>query len=102
MQYESKVDEIIRQEQARAELEKEEAEKLKIACQAIFTNHDAFYFLKFLYRISLWAEQDTNINPEILIYKKARRDYWAILRNVIPKGVLAQIEIYGEEEGKKD
>lgn len=98
MDFNSNVDKIIEQEENKKKKEQEEFKKLEMACKEIFTTPDAYYLLKFLYKISLWAEQDTNINSEILIYKKGRRDYWSILRNVIPKGVLAQIEIYGDEE----
>lgn len=97
----SNVDEILEQEKAKKRKEEEEIKKLEMACKEIFTTPDAFYLLKFLYKISLWAEQDTNINSDILIYKKGRRDYWAILRNVIPKGVLAQVEIYGDNDEQK-
>ena len=39
-----------------------------------------------------------NINTDVLAYKKGRRDSWLILRNLLPKDILAQIEIYDEAQ----
>ena len=97
MNNKSKIDEIL-EKQKQADLrEKKEIENLKLACKDIFATPNGKFFLKYLKRLCFWSEQDCNINNEILIYKKGRRDIWAIIRNVIPKDVLAQIEIYDEE-----
>ena len=98
MRIKSRVDELIQQEQKAKEAEKEYYDNLKLSCKELFAGQNGLFFLKFLKKISLWNEQDNNINNEILIYKKGRRDTWAIIRNLIPKDVLAQVEIYDEEK----
>lgn len=97
-QRKSKVDEILEQQRKAEQMNEQKTENLKLACKEIAESKNGQYLLKFLYEISGWAEQDCNINSEVLIYKKARRDYWSIVRNIIPLNVLAQIEIYGDIE----
>ena len=92
----SKVDEILQKQKEADERERKKTEELKKACRDLFSDVNGKFFLKYLKTICLWSDQDTNINNEILIYKKGRRDIWAIIRNIIPKDVLAQIEIYDE------
>lgn len=94
----SKVDELIEKQKLKDEKEKKKIENLKLACKDIFSTTNGKFFLKFLKGLCLWSEQDININPEILIYKKGRRDIWALVRNLIPKETLAQIEIYDEAD----
>lgn len=89
----TKVDEILAKEAEQKRKEEKEVEQLKIACKKIFSDKESIFFLEYLFKLCLWAEQDLNINNEILIYKKGRRDIWAIIRNVIPKNVLKEIEI---------
>ena len=89
----TKVDEITLKAQEKERKEQEETEQLKIACKQAFSNINGIYFLKYLFKLCLWAEQDLNINNEVLIYKKGRRDIWAIIRNVIPPNILKEIEI---------
>ena len=67
---------------------------LKVACKNAFQDTNVKYVFKFIKKISLWGVQDEEITPNSLIYKKGRSDIWAIIRNIIPKDVLAQIEIY--------
>lgn len=95
-QRKSKVDEIREQQQQAEQQNEKRTENLKLACKEIAETKNGQYLLKFLYEISSWAEQDCNINSDVLIYKKARRDYWSIVRNIIPPNVLAHIEIYGD------
>jgi len=96
MQSHSKFDELIENQKAEIEKQKQVTENMKLVCQNLFVGQNGKYFLKYLKNLCLWSEQDININPDILIYKKARRDIWAIIRNFIPKEILAQIEIYEE------
>ena len=96
MQHNSKIDELLKKQSEAVEKEKKMVEDLKLACKDIFSTPNGKFFLKYLKHLSFWSEQDLNINNEILIYKKGRRDIWAIIRNIIPKDVLAQIEIYDE------
>lgn len=93
----SKIDEIMKKQKEQQEKQQKEIENMKIACKEIFKSNEAKFFLKFLKKISFWSEQDCNISNDVLIYKKGRRDMWLIIRNLIPKDVLAQIEIYDEE-----
>ena len=87
MNNKSKIDEIL-EKQKQADLwKKKEIENLKLACREVFTDVNGKLFLKFLKKISGWNDQDNNINNEVLIYKKGRRDIWAIIRNLIPKDV---------------
>ena len=97
MQHNSKIDELLKKQQEAEEKEKKIIEDLKVVCKDIFSTPNGKFFLKYLKRLSFWSEQDLNINNEILIYKKGRRDIWAIIRNIIPKDVLAQIEIYDND-----
>lgn len=92
----SKIDELFEKQKQAEEKQKKIVENLKLSCKDIFSTPNGKFFLKFLKDMCFWSEQDRNINNEILIYKKGRRDIWAIIRNVIPKDVLAQIEIYDE------
>lgn len=94
----SKIDEVFKRQQEKEQAEKELTENLKIACKEVFSDVNGKFFLKFLKDICFWAEQDPNINNEILIYKKGRRDIWAIIRNIIPPDILAQIEIYDDRK----
>lgn len=98
MQTNNKVDELLKKQREADEKQKKIVEDLKLACKDIFSTTNGKFFLKYLKRLSFWSEQDPNINSEVLLYKKGRRDVWAIIRNVIPKDVLAQIEIYDEIE----
>lgn len=101
MQNNSKIDELLKKQQEAEARQKKIVEDLKLACKDIFSTPNGKFFLKYLKNMCFWSEQDLNINNEILIYKKGRRDTWAIIRNVIPKDVLAQIEIYDETEIKE-
>ena len=92
----SKVDDVYKQEQEKLEREKQEIENLKIACSDVFSSNNGKYILRFLKKISGWNEQDMNINADVLAYKKGRRDSWLILRNLLPKDILTQVEIYDE------
>lgn len=101
MQHDSKIDELFKKQKEADEKEKKMVEDLKLACKDIFSTPNGKFFLKYLKRLSFWSEQDLNINNEILIYKKGRRDIWTIIRNLIPKDVLAQIEIYDNDDLKE-
>lgn len=92
----SKVDFLLEIKQEKIKQEKEEIKNLKLACKEVFSDVNGKFFLKFLKKICGWNDQDNNINPEMLIYKKGRRDIWAIIRNIVPKDVLAQVEIYDD------
>ena len=94
----SKVDDIFQQQQEKIEREKQEIENLKLACSEVFSSTNGKYVLRFLKKISGWSEQDMNINTDVLAYKKGRRDSWLILRNLLPKDIIAQIEIYDEAQ----
>lgn len=97
MQTNSKVDELLKKQKEAEAKQKKEIEDLKLACKDVFSGVNGKFFLKYLKRLCLWSEQDLNINNDILIYKKGRRDIWTIIRNIIPKETLAQIEIFDEE-----
>lgn len=101
MQHDSRVDELLKKQREADEKQKKLVEDLKLACKDIFSTPNGKFFLKYLKNMCFWSEQDCNINNEILIYKKGRRDTWAIIRNLIPKDVLAQIEIYDEADLKE-
>lgn len=98
MQYKGKVDKINEEIEQSVEKEQKEIENLKLAVKEIFNNVNGFYFLKFLKKISFWDEQDMNINMDVLAYKKGRRDIWLIIRNILPKDILAKIEIYAQDD----
>lgn len=83
------------QEQLRSKVQKEKEEAtIKQALFDMTTQNDnANIILQFLKDISLWDLQDNNIDKEILAYQKGRRDIWLIIRNFIPRDILANIEI---------
>ena len=76
--------------------QQEEIEKLKLACNEIFSNQNGKFFLNYLKNFCGWNSQDMNINLDVLAYQKGKRDVWILIRNVLPKNLLADIEIYGK------
>lgn len=92
----TKTDYIKEQAEIEQKQKREEIEKLKFACWKVFNDENGLYILKFLKRICKWEDSDTNINHDQIIYDKGRRQIWTILRTVLPKKVLAEIEIYDE------
>lgn len=91
----SRVDALEQEKILLQEQEKEQQEKLKLAASKIFKGNNGVFILNFLKEICLWNEQDTNINPNLVLYKKGRQDIWMVFRNILPKEILAKIEIYG-------
>ena len=92
----TQVERILKEKnQKRIELIKEE-EILK-ECFLESTKKDyARTYLQFIKDLCLWDCQEENIDKDILAYKKGRRDIWIIIRNFIPKDLLAEIEIYNK------
>lgn len=91
------MDEIYKKQEEKIQREKQQVEKLKLACSEIFSNSNGKYFLNFIKNYCGWNSQDMNINPEVLIYQKGKRDVWVLIRNILPKNLLAEIEIYSEQ-----
>jgi len=91
------IDKLLEKQQQADERQKRELENLQLCCSQIFNDVNGKYFLRFMKRICCWAEEDMNINHDTIVYKKGRRDVWLILRTLLPKEVLAQIEIYDED-----
>ena len=94
----ARVDALEQEKLILQEQEKEHQEKLKLAASEIFKGNNGEYVLNFLKEICLWNEQDTNINPNTVLYKKGRQDIWMVFRNILPKDILTKIEIYGIEK----
>lgn len=94
----SKVDELVEKQAEAEKRKKQEVENMKLVCKEIFDNPNGKFFLQFLKKSCGWNDQDNNINGEVLIYKKGRRDIWTIIRNILPKDILAQVEIYEEQK----
>ena len=94
MEINSSIDEINKKKQEANEKSRQLQEDLKLAAKELFKDNNGKMFLKYLKEICLWDEVNLNINNEILIYKKGRRDIWSIIRSILPKDVLAQIEIF--------
>ena len=97
MKIKSKIDEIINSQKKKQEEQDRKFQELKAACGNIFQSRNGKIFLKFLKDLCLWDEQDCNINNDNLAYKKGRRDIWVIVRNLLPKELLVNIEIYNNE-----
>lgn len=93
----TRMDEIYKKQEEKIQREKQQVEKLKLACSEIFSNSNGKYFLNFIKNYCGWNSQDMNINPEVLIYQKGKRDVWVLIRNILPKNLLAEIEIYSEQ-----
>ena len=94
----TKVDGICENQQ-KAESERQKRIKnLKLALSESTKDVNVKFFLKFLKEACFWSELDDNINHDTIIYKKSRRDLWAVIRTLLPKKVLTQIEILEENE----
>lgn len=98
MELHSSIDELLNQQKELSEKEKRCIENLKLAAKDTFTTINGKFILKYLFKLCLWNEADNNINSEVLIYKKGRRDIWTILRQIIPKDTLAEIEVHDDTE----
>lgn len=94
----TRIDAIEQEKVILEEKEKQRQENLKLAAREIFKGNNGIYILNFLKNICLWNEQDTNINPNMVLYKKGRQDIWLVFRNILPKDILTKIEINGIEE----
>lgn len=92
----SKVDKLLEEQKNKKEKEEKQIQELKKICENACNDVNVKFILKFIKQICLWNDQNNDITPNIAIYNKGRRDVWAILRNIIPKSVLCQIEIYDE------
>lgn len=79
------------------EKQNEEMKNLQIACKEIFRGQNGLYVLKFLKRICNW-ECESNVDANTLIYRGGRRDIWLIMRTLLPKDILTQVEIYGNDK----
>jgi len=78
-------------------IQKQREEKILFVCSKQFSGVNGIYLGKFLAEICLWAkyeEGDINVDPQSVVYEKARRDVWKILRKFIPAKTLADIEIF--------
>lgn len=96
-----KTDVLLKERQEAMNAQKQKIENLKKACSEIFATPNGKYLLQFLLEFCGWNDQDMNINGEILAYKKGKRDVWVLLRNLLPRDVLAQVEIYGQKDLSK-
>lgn len=79
------------------EKQNEEMKNLQIACKEIFRGQNGLYVLRFLKRICNW-ECESNVDANTLIYRGGRRDIWLIMRTLLSKDILAQVEIYGNDK----
>lgn len=92
----TKSDAIKEEKEKELQRQNEEQEKLMFTASKIFSNKNGVYLLKFLKKICLWDSENTNVDKEILAYRAGRRDVWLILRTLIPKEILADVEIYNK------
>lgn len=89
-----KVDELMKKRQEKQEKEKKFIEDVMLSCENLFNSKNGKFFLKYLMNVCLWNEQTINVDSNDVIYRKGRRDIWVLIRNVLPKQVLADVEIY--------
>ena len=66
-----------------------------IIASALKTKEGQIAF-KLIKKLSLWDEASVNTSAEGELYKRGRRDIWLMIRQYIPKKILAQIEIFDE------
>ncbi len=97
----TRADDLYEKQHKAEEKQKQEFENLKLCCKEVFSDVNGKYFLKFLNKLCNWAEEDNNINHDLLVYKKGRRDIWLIVRMLLPKDIVAQIEAYEETDNLK-
>ena len=90
----TKAEEILKRAKKQKENASKEEEKLKACVLEAVKKEGMKVFLQFLKDLSLWDKVDEDINPEILSYRRGRRDIWLIVRSLVPKDILADIEIY--------
>jgi len=88
------VDRILKEAEETIKKQEQEFKNLQNCCLELFKDENGKYLLKFLKDICCWAEEDLNVNRDIIIYKKGRRDIWLILREFLPKDILAQVEVF--------
>ena len=98
----TKAEEIFKRTQKQKENASKEEEKLKAHILEAIEKDGMKVFLQFLKDLSLWDKVDEDINPEVLSYRRGRRDVWLIVRSLIPKDILAQIEIYNKYQIKAE
>lgn len=89
-----KVDELTKKRQEKKEQEKKFIEDVKTSAENLFNSKNGKFFLKYLMNACLWNEQTINVDSNDVIYKKGRRDIWVLVRNILPKQILADVEIY--------
>lgn len=90
----NKVDELQKKRKEKLAEQQQYVNDLKTAIDNLQEEKNLIFFLKFINKICGWNEQSVDITPNELIYKKGKRDIWVALRNVLPRKVVAKVEIY--------
>ena len=95
-EFKNKLDQIKEVEDKQAQKQKELDEKLKICFASALKTKEGQIAFKLIKKLSLWDEASVNTSAEGELYKRGRRDMWLMIRQYIPKKILAQIEIFDE------
>lgn len=89
----NKIDEVIAKKESRDKAIADFENNLKIACASVFATANGQYLAKYLKDICGFTEYQSDVNPNIAIYYKGRRDIYLHLRKFIPASCLINIEI---------
>lgn len=94
--FKTKVEQIKSIENNQAQKQAELDEKLKTCFKAAVETKEGIIAFKLIKKLSLWDEASVNTSAENELYKRGRRDIWLMIRNYLPKKILAQIEVFDE------
>ena len=93
-------------ERAKEELEKRELykkaeeENLRTCFEQATKTKEGKCAFKYIKKISCWDTEELNVESSVLAYQRGRRDAWLLIRQFLPKQVLADIEIYDKYDIK--
>ena len=94
MENKSITDELLKKRKDKERQQKQYIQDVQLAAANLFNSKNGKFYLKYIMNCCLWNEQTTSINPDEVLYKKGRRDIWVLIRNTLPKDILADVEIF--------
>lgn len=86
---------MIKQRQAEKRKQEKEEALRKCFAKALETPEGKCAF-KYIKKISLWDKENRNVDQQVVSYLQGRRDNWLLIRQFLPREVLAQIEIFDD------
>lgn len=80
----------------REQLKKIEEENIKLCFSKATETKEGKMAFKYIKNISCWDSEELNVDSSVLAYQKGRRDTWMLIRQFLPKELLADIEVYNK------